>query len=216
MLGGVNKMYKQFGKQLFDIVFCLFGLLTLLPIIVLVALIVRFKLGSPILFTQQRPGKDGKPFTMAKFRSMNDATDAAGHLLPDSLRLTKFGRFLRSTSLDELPALYNVITGDMSLVGPRPLLMQYLERYTPEQMRRHDVKPGITGWAQVNGRNSISWENKFEKDIWYVDNLTLLLDLKIILLTVVRVFMRDGINQEGVVTVDEFRGSINSLQTQAD
>jgi len=206
-------MYKQFGKHLFDIIFCLFGLLTILPLILLIALIVRFKLGSPILFTQQRPGKDGRPFTMAKFRSMTDATDAAGHLLPDAVRLTKFGRFLRSTSLDELPALYNVITGDMSLVGPRPLLMQYLERYTSEQMQRHEVKPGITGWAQVNGRNAISWEEKFEKDIWYVNNQSFMLDIHILWKTVTKVFHRQDISQPGQATAKEFMGSSCEIQT---
>ena len=179
------------------------------PLLALVALLVRLKLGSPVLFRQMRPGLHGRPFTMLKFRTMTDARDASGQLLPDSQRLTPFGRFLRSTSLDELPELINVLKGDMSLVGPRPLLMQYLERYTPEQRRRHEVRPGITGWAQVNGRNALSWERKFELDVWYVDHQSPWLDLKIIFMTVWKIFRRDGISQPGQATAEEFRGQLD-------
>ena len=160
-----------------------------------------------MLFKQVRPGLQGKPFTLYKFRTMTDARDQEGNLLPDTARLTKLGRFLRSTSLDELPELWNVIKGDMSLVGPRPLLMQYLDRYTPEQARRHETKPGLTGWAQVNGRNAISWEEKFDLDIWYVDYCSLFLDVRIILLTLLKVFRREGIAADGEATMPEFMGS---------
>ena len=177
------------------------------PSLAVVALLVRVKLGSPVLFKQIRPGLQGKPFTLFKFRTMTDARDADGRLLSDAGRLTKFGRFLRTTSLDELPELFNVLKGDMSLVGPRPLLMQYLERYTPAQARRHEVKPGITGWAQVNGRNAISWEEKFKLDVWYVDNWSLWLDVKIIFMTIWKIFKREGITQPGQVTMEEFRGT---------
>ena len=171
---------------------------------------MRLKLGSPVLFRQRRPGLHGKPFTIYKFRTMTDARDAQGKLLPDAERLTPFGRFLRSASLDELPELFNVLKGDMSLVGPRPLLMQYLDRYTPEQMRRHEVKPGITGWAQVNGRNAITWEQKFALDVWYVDNKSLGLDGKIILLTLWKILKREGISQPGQATMEEFMGQATS------
>lgn len=211
-----KQFYKKFGKQFLDLSICLFGGSLLLPLILIIAILVLLKLGAPIFFRQQRPGLNGKPFMLLKFRTMTDEQDEDGNLLPDSERLTKFGVFLRSTSLDELPALINVLNGDMSLVGPRPLLMQYLNRYTPEQTRRHEVRPGITGWAQVNGRNSISWEEKFEKDIWYVNNLSFILDLKIIFLTVIHVFQRDGINEEGQATVQEFMGTINKLDSQLD
>ncbi|GAA4018262.1 sugar transferase [Deinococcus rubellus] len=173
-------------------------------------LLVRFKLGSPIFFSQQRPGLRGKPFTMYKFRTMRDATDTQGQPLPDSERLTPLGRFLRSSSLDELPELFNVLRGDMSLVGPRPLLMEYLPRYTPQQARRHEVRPGITGWAQVNGRNAISWEEKFNLDVWYVDNRSFALDLKILWLTVLKVFKREGINAVGEATMPVFSGTAQS------
>jgi lipopolysaccharide/colanic/teichoic acid biosynthesis glycosyltransferase len=185
-------------------------LVVLSPILLLVALLVRFTLGSPILFRQVRPGIHGVPFVLYKLRTMADVRDAAGQLLPDAERLTRIGRFLRSTSLDELPELLNVLKGDMSLVGPRPLLMQYLDRYTPEQMRRHEVRPGITGWAQVNGRNAISWEQKFALDIWYVENSSLWLDLEIILLTLWKAVIREGISQSGHATMEEFHGSLNS------
>ena len=184
-------------KRLFDFLIALCAILTLLPVIVVVAVLIRFKLGSPILFTQDRPGLNGKIFKMMKFRTMLDAKDKHGNLLPDNERMTKFGAFLRSTSLDELPGLFNVLKGDMSLVGPRPLLVQYLPLYSTEQARRHNVRPGITGWAQVNGRNAISWEQKFKLDVWYVDNQSFLLDLKILLLTVKKVFVREGISADG-------------------
>jgi sugar transferase EpsL len=194
-------------KRLFDISLILLSLPLLLPLLVLLAVIVRVKLDSPIFFKQVRSGFKGKPFVMIKFRSMVDKRDEEGDLLPDAVRLTKFGRFLRSTSLDELPELWNVLKGDMSLVGPRPLLMEYLPLYSPEQARRHEVRPGITGWAQVNGRNAISWEQKFEYDVWYVDNQSLWLDIKILWLTVKKVFVRDGISADGEVTMPKFTGS---------
>lgn len=194
-------------KRLFDLLLTIPLLLALSPIILAIALIVRVKLGAPVLFRQQRPGLHGKPFIMYKFRTMTDTRDQAGNLLPDAQRLTLFGRFLRSTSLDELPELFNVLKGEMSLIGPRPLLMQYLDRYTPEQMRRHEVKPGITGWAQINGRNAITWEEKFILDVWYVDNFSFRLDLTIILLTVIKILKREGITQAGHVTMTEFSGS---------
>ncbi|MFQ3178800.1 MAG: lipopolysaccharide/colanic/teichoic acid biosynthesis glycosyltransferase [Pseudoalteromonas tetraodonis] len=196
-------------KRLFDFIVALCALLTLLPVIIVVAALIRFKLGSPILFTQNRPGLNGDIFKMMKFRTMLDAKDKRGNLLPDEQRMTKFGSFLRSTSLDELPGLFNVLKGDMSLVGPRPLLVQYLPLYNKEQARRHNVRPGITGWAQVNGRNAISWEQKFELDVWYVNNQSMWLDLKILLLTVKKVFIRDGINADGHVTIEPFKGSNN-------
>ena len=196
-------------KRLFDFIVALCALLTLLPVIIVVATLIRFKLGSPILFTQNRPGLNGDIFKMMKFRTMLNAKDKQGNLLPDEQRMTKFGSFLRSTSLDELPGLFNVLKGDMSLVGPRPLLVQYLPLYNKEQARRHNVRPGITGWAQVNGRNAISWEQKFELDVWYVNNQSMWLDLKILLLTVKKVFIRDGINADGHVTIEPFKGSNN-------
>lgn len=194
-------------KRLFDIVASLCGLVLLSPIIAIVAWQIRRKLGSPVLFRQVRPGKNGQPFEMLKFRSMRDAVDANGDPLPDSERMTPFGRKLRSTSLDELPGLWNVLKGDMSLVGPRPLRVEYLPLYNKEQARRHEVRPGVTGWAQVNGRNAISWEDKFKLDVWYVDNRSFLLDLKIILLTIKKVFVRDGISAEGEVTMPKFTGT---------
>lgn len=196
-------------KRIFDFSVALCAVLTLLPVIIIVALLIRFKLGSPILFTQNRPGLHGKVFKMMKFRTMLDGKDKLGNLLPDNERMTKFGSFLRSTSLDELPGLFNVLKGDMSLVGPRPLLVQYLPLYSVEQARRHSVRPGITGWAQVNGRNAISWEQKFNFDVWYVDNQSLLLDFKILLLTVKKVFFREGISADGHVTIEPFKGSNN-------
>ena len=196
-------------KRIFDFLVAFFALLTLLPVVIVVAVLIRFKLGSPILFTQDRPGLKGKIFKMMKFRSMLDAKDKQGNLLPDDERMTKFGAFLRSTSLDELPGLFNVLKGDMSLGGPRPLLVQYLPLYSSEQARRHNVRPGITGWAQVNGRNAISWEQKFKLDVWYVDNQSLLLDFKILLLTVKKVFVREGISADGHVTIEPFKGSNN-------
>ena len=196
-------------KRLFDFIVALCALFILLPVIIVVAVLIRFKLGSPILFTQNRPGLNGKVFKMMKFRSMLDGKDKHGNLLPDDERMTSFGTFLRSTSLDELPGLFNVLKGDMSLVGPRPLLVQYLPLYSTEQARRHNVRPGITGWAQVNGRNAISWEQKFKLDVWYVDNQSFLLDLKILLLTVKKVFVREGISADGHVTIEPFKGTNN-------
>lgn len=193
-------------KRLFDFTSAFLGLLALSPVIIVVALLIRFKLGSPILFTQDRPGLNGRVFKMMKFRSMLDAKDKQGNLLPDEQRMTKFGAFLRSTSLDELPGLFNVLKGDMSLVGPRPLLVQYLPLYSEEQARRHNVRPGITGWAQVNGRNAISWEDKFKLDVWYVDNQSFWLDIKILLLTVKKVFLREGISSDGHATTEAFLG----------
>lgn len=202
----MNKCFNlSFGKRLFDLVLTVPALVILSPVFVVLAFLVRLKLGSPILFRQIRPGLNERPFNMLKFRTMTDARDKGGKLLPDEQRLTRFGRFLRSTSLDELPELFNVLKGDMSLVGPRPLLTQYLDRYTPEQARRHEVKPGITGWAQVNGRNAITWEEKFKLDVWYVDNVSLLLDVKIILMTIWKIIKREGINQKGQATMEEFK-----------
>lgn len=194
-------------KRLFDIIASVFGLILLAPVIAIVAFQIRRKLGSQVLFRQIRPGKDGKPFEMIKFRTMRAALDLDGNLLPDAERMTPFGSFLRSTSLDELPELWNVLKGDMSLVGPRPLLMEYLPLYSKEQYRRHEVRPGVTGWAQVNGRNSISWDDKFGLDVWYVDNCSFWLDLKIIYLTVKKVLARDGISAQGEVTMSKFTGS---------
>ncbi|HNT74565.1 MAG TPA: sugar transferase [Anaerolineae bacterium] len=193
-------------KRFFDLTVTALALLFLTPVLAIVIVLVRLKLGAPILFRQQRPGLHAKPFTLYKFRTMTDARDAQGNLLPDAQRLTPFGRFLRSASLDELPSLFNVLKGNMSLVGPRPLLMQYLDRYTPEQARRHEVRPGITGWAQVNGRNALSWEEKFALDVWYVDNQSLWLDLKILALTVWHVLKREGISHPGEATMAEFMG----------
>ena len=196
-------------KRLFDFIVALSASLILLPVIMIVALLIRLKLGSPILFTQDRPGLNGKIFKMMKFRTMLDGKDKHGNLLPDDERMTPFGAFLRSTSLDELPGLFNVLKGDMSLVGPRPLLVQYLPLYSNEQARRHNVRPGITGWAQVNGRNTISWDEKFKLDVWYVDNQSFWLDIKILLLTVKKVFVREGISADGHVTIEPFKGSNN-------
>ena len=193
-------------KRLFDIVASALGLLLLSIVIAVVAWKIRRKLGSPVLFRQVRPGLDGKPFEMIKFRTMRDAVDAQGNSLPDAERMTPFGSFLRASSLDELPELWNVLKGDMSLVGPRPLLMEYLPLYSPEQSRRHEVRPGVTGWAQINGRNALSWEEKFKLDVWYVDNRSLWLDLKILFLTIKKVVVRDGISAEGEVTMPKFTG----------
>lgn len=194
-------------KRLFDVVAAGLGLLVLSPVIAVVALLVRRRLGSPVLFRQVRPGLHGKPFEMVKFRTMRDALDAQGNLLPDDQRMTPFGAFLRSSSLDELPELWNVLKGDMSLVGPRPLLMEYVPLYDATQVRRHEVRPGVTGWAQINGRNALSWEEKFKLDVWYVDHRSFWLDLKILFLTVKKVLVRDGISGEGEVTMSKFTGS---------
>ncbi|MHA6161343.1 sugar transferase [Pseudomonas sichuanensis] len=194
-------------KRLVDFVLSLFGLIVLSPVIVIVAWCIRRKLGSPVIFSQVRPGLGGKPFKMVKFRTMRDAFDADGNPLPDSQRMTAFGSFLRASSLDELPELWNVLKGDMSLVGPRPLLMEYLPLYSPEQYRRHEVRPGVSGWAQVNGRNALSWEDKFKLDVWYVDNRSIWLDFKIIFLTLKKVVVRDGINAAGEATMSKFTGN---------
>jgi sugar transferase EpsL len=194
-------------KRGFDILATLLGLIPLAPFLLLIALAVRIKHGSPLLFEQERPGKGGETFLIYKFRTMNNERDASGQLLPDAKRLTALGKFLRATSLDEFPELINVLKGEMSLVGPRPLLMEYLPLYTPEQARRHEVRPGITGWAQVNGRNAISWEEKFKLDVWYVDNRSFWLDLKILWMTLVKVSRREGISQDGQATMSKFTGS---------
>lgn len=207
MLGLSYRMLAFAIKRILDIVVAMILLIFIAPFLSGIALLTLILMGAPILFRQQRPGLHGKPFTLLKFRTMTDARDAQGNLLPDAERLTPFGRFLRRTSLDELPTLFNVLKGEMSLVGPRPLLMDYLDRYTPEQARRHEVRPGVTGWAQVNGRNALTWEQKFEFDVWYVDNWSLWLDLKILLLTVWKVVRKEGINQPGQVTMQEFMGS---------
>jgi len=194
-------------KRLFDLLAAIAGLCVLWPLLLLLALLVRVKLGSPVLFRQQRPGLHGKPFYIYKFRSMTDARGADGELLPDAQRLPSFGQFLRRYSLDELPQLLNVIKGDISLVGPRALLMEYLPLYDAEQSRRHDVRPGITGWAQVNGRNAISWEQKFALDVWYVEHQSFMLDVKILWMTVQKVVQSEGVAQDGHVTMEKFRGS---------
>ena len=194
-------------KRVFDFAVSFIALVFFLPVFLVIALSVKKNLGSPIFLRQCRPGRAGKPFNMVKFRTMRDAVDSQGNVLPDSKRITRFGEFLRSTSLDELPELWNVLKGDMSLVGPRPLLMEYLPLYSPEENRRHEVRPGVTGWAQVNGRNALSWEQKFKLDIWYVDNQSFWLDLKIIFFTVKKVLLRDGINAEGEATMSKFTGN---------
>jgi lipopolysaccharide/colanic/teichoic acid biosynthesis glycosyltransferase len=194
-------------KRLVDLLLVVLTAPVWAPFLLVLAMVVRLRLGSPVLFVQRRPGFHGRIFNVLKFRTMTDARGPDGNLLPDASRLTPFGRWLRSSSLDELPELINVLRGEMSLVGPRPLLVQYLERYSPEQARRHEVRPGITGWAQVNGRNAISWEEKFRLDVWYVDHHTLGLDLKILVLTLKKVFVREGISAAGEATMPEFRGS---------
>jgi len=194
-------------KRVFDFLVALIALFMILPIILVVTILIQLKLGSPILFTQNRPGLKGNVFKIIKFRSMLNAKDIHGNLLPDTERMTKFGAFLRSTSLDELPGLINVLKGEMSLIGPRPLLVEYLPLYSVEQAKRHNVRPGITGWAQVNGRNAISWEEKFNFDVWYVDNQSFWLDIKILWLTVKKVLVRDGISANGEVTMSKFTGT---------
>ena len=195
-------------KRIFDLLIVCSTCIVIWPILVVISFLVIINHGLPILFRQQRPGLGGRPFWLLKFRTMTDARDGAGNLLPDVARLTAFGRFLRAASLDELPELLNVLKGDMSLVGPRPLLMQYLGRYAPEQARRHEVRPGITGWAQVNGRNAISWEEKFRLDVWYVDNWSLWLDIKIIAMTIWKILKREGISHPGQATMAEFKPPI--------
>jgi sugar transferase EpsL len=195
------------ANRIYNFIAALLALIILCPLLIIIVILVRFKIGSQVLFRQERPGLYGRPFIMYKFRTMADDLDEEGKLLPDDQRLTDFGKFLRSTSLDELPELINVLKGDMSMVGPRPLLMEYLPRYSPEQARRHDVRPGITGWAQVNGRNAISWAEKFKHDVWYVDNRSLWLDAIILWMTFVKVFKREGISQEGQATMEKYTGS---------
>ena len=202
-----NKLLMWRIKRLFDMAIAVPSVIILLPVFILIGFFVRMKIGVPVLFKQARPGLHGKPFTIYKFRTMTDERDNDGNLLSDGERLTRLGRFLRKTSMDELPELFNVIKGDMSIVGPRPLLIQYLDRYTPEQARRHEVKPGITGWAQVNGRNAITWEEKFKLDVWYVDNWSVWLDAKVIFMTIKKVLYREGISQEGHETMEYFMGS---------
>lgn len=200
-------LYRHTGKRVFDVVVAAVALVILSPIVLIEAVLVRVLLGAPVLFTQVRPGLKGVPFTVMKFRTMADLRDASGALLPDAERMTTFGRVIRATSLDELPQLFNVLRGDMSLVGPRPLLMQYLTRYSPEQRRRHDVRPGVTGWAQVHGRNALSWEEKFRHDVWYVDHVSFGLDLLILVKSVGVVLRGSGVSQAGRATADEFMGS---------
>ena len=202
-----KKMYDRLIKRLIDLVLSGLALLVLSPLYLILAVLVRVKLGSPVLFSQERPGKNEKVFRMYKFRSMTDARDANGDLLPDEERLTHFGMMLRATSLDELPELWNIFKGDMSIVGPRPLLVRYLPRYNERQRRRHEVRPGLTGWAQVNGRNAISWEQKFEYDVEYVEKESFWLDIKILFMTVGKVLHRSGISQEGNATMEEFMGT---------
>lgn len=202
-------MYKFFFKRFFDFILSLIAIIMLSPVYLIVIVLVRIKLGSPVFFTQKRPGKDEKIFKMYKFRTMTNEVDENGNLLPDDKRLTKFGKLLRSTSLDELPELFNILKGDMSIVGPRPLLVRYLPLYNEYQKHRHDARPGFTGWAQCNGRNSISWEEKFDLDVYYVNHITFLLDVKIIFKTVKTVLCREGISSEASATMEEFRGSQN-------
>lgn len=200
-------MYAAFFKRGFDIGLALLAFVLFSPILLTVTLLVRIKLGRPVLFTQVRPGLGGKPFRMVKFRSMTDARDAHGQLLPDADRLPAFGRFLRASSLDELPEVWNVLVGEMSIVGPRPLLMEYLPLYSPTQMRRHEVRPGITGWAQINGRNAVSWQDKFKLDVWYVDHQNFALDFKIFWLTFARIARRSGITSQQSASAEKFKGN---------
>ena len=199
--------YEKYIKRLLDVILSGGALIVLSPVLLVTAVLVRTKLGSPVIFCQERPGKDEKIFKLYKFRSMSDARDDQGNLLPDEIRLTRFGKLLRSTSLDELPELWNILRGDMSIVGPRPLLVKYLPLYNEEQCHRHDVRPGLTGWAQVHGRNAITWEEKFRLDVWYVRNLSFATDVKTVFLTVKKVFCREGISSETAATMEEFRGT---------
>lgn len=199
-------MYKYI-KRFFDIFSSLIAIIILSPVLIVTAILVRTKLGSPVLFKQERPGKDEKIFTLMKFRTMTDERDENGELLPDEVRLTKFGKFLRSTSIDELPELFNILKGDMSVIGPRPLLVRYLPRYNEHQHRRHEVRPGLSGWAQVNGRNTVSWEDKFNMDVEYVENYSIIMDIKILFMTVVNVLRHDGISSETSATMEEFMGN---------
>jgi lipopolysaccharide/colanic/teichoic acid biosynthesis glycosyltransferase len=205
-LENLSRQYGMVVKSLLDRMVAAIALIVLSPIILIVAIAIYFRIGFPLIFTQPRPGKNSRIFTFYKFRTMTDERDNEGNLLPDEKRLLPFGEFLRKTSLDELPQLWNVLKGDMSFVGPRPLMVNYLPRYSPEQARRHNVMPGITGWAQINGRNDINWEDKFKFDVWYVDNWSLWLDVKILFLTVTKVLRKEGISQEGHATCEEFKG----------
>ncbi len=200
-------IYRNHLKRAMDFILSLTSIIVLSPLMLVVAVLVRIKLGSPVIFKQKRPGLNEKIFTLYKFRTMTAEREENGELLPDEHRLTKFGKFLRSTSLDELPELFNILKGEMSIVGPRPLLVQYLPLYNEHQRRRHEVRPGLTGWAQINGRNAISWEEKFDFDIEYIDNISFISDLKIVLLTIKKVFNREGITQEGEATIEDFKGS---------
>lgn len=200
-------IYKRYVKRPMDFILSLIAIIALSPVLLVLVMLVKTKLGSPVIFKQKRPGLNEKIFTMYKFRTMTDEKDEDGELLPDSVRLTKFGRFLRATSLDELPELFSILKGDMSIVGPRPLLVQYLPLYNEHQKRRHEVRPGLSGWAQVNGRNAISWEDKFNLDVEYVDNVSFIWDWKIIFLTFKKVFIREGINSDAAVTMEPFKGS---------
>lgn len=202
-------MYISFSKRLLDFVLSLLALIVLSPLLLIIAILVRIKLGAPIIFKQERPGRDEKIFTLYKFRTMTDKRDSDGNLLPDEIRLTKFGKLLRSTSLDELPELVNIIKGDMSIVGPRPLLVRYLPLYNDKQKHRHDVRPGFTGYAQVNGRNAISWEEKFDLDIYYVNHVSFFMDVKIVIKTVKTVIFREGITSDTSSTMEEFKGAVN-------
>jgi lipopolysaccharide/colanic/teichoic acid biosynthesis glycosyltransferase len=206
---GANLLnHSKFIKYFFDRTIAAIALIIFSPVLIGTAIAIYLRMGSPVVFTQARPGQDSQIFKFYKFRTMTDERDAQGNFLPDAVRLTPFGQFIRKTSLDELPQLWNILKGDMSFVGPRPLIVRYLERYTPEQARRHDVLPGITGLAQIKGRNAISWEEKFKLDVWYVDNWSLWLDLKILVMTVFKVLQQDGINQEGYATSEEFKGQL--------
>lgn len=207
-------MYKYI-KRFFDIVSSLIAIIVLSPVLVITSILVRTKLGSPVLFKQERPGKDEKIFTLMKFRTMTDEKDENGELLPDEVRLTKFGKFLRSTSIDELPELFNILKGDMSVIGPRPLLVRYLPRYNEHQHRRHEVRPGLSGWAQVNGRNTVTWEDKFNMDVEYVDNYSMFMDIKILFMTVVNVLKHDGISSETSATMEEFMGLESEVKEEA-
>ncbi len=200
-------MIYKYVKRILDIISSLLAIIILSPLLAVTSVLVKTKLGSPVLFKQERPGKNEKIFTLMKFRTMTDERDENGELLPDEVRLTKFGKFLRSTSIDELPELFNILKGDMSVIGPRPLLVKYLPRYNEHQHRRHEVKPGLSGWAQVNGRNAISWEEKFDFDVEYVDNYSLLMDIKVLFMTLANVLKRDGISSETSATMEEFMGN---------
>ena len=208
----LRAFYKQRGKRIFDLGWSICALTIFFPLLTLTAFLILATMGRPVLFLQKRPGLKGAPFILYKYRTMINLKDEDGNFRPDTERLTSIGRFLRHSSIDELPELWNVLKGDMSLVGPRPLLTQYLDRYTPEQARRHEVRPGITGWAQVNGRNAITWEEKFKLDVWYVDHKSFRLDLKIIFLTIWKILKREGISHPGLATMEEFRGSSNEYK----